>query len=241
MNIAVLFAGGVGSRMHSRELPKQFLEIHGKPIIVRTTELFQRHELIDAIVVVSVAEWLDHCRKLLGAYGLDKVQAIVPGGVTGQDSIYQGLVAAKKVADSERAVVLIHDGVRPLIREQTITDNIESVRNYGSAVTVVRAKETILSVDESGSIEDIPSRDSIQLARAPQSFWLNEILAAQEWARGRGEHGYIDSASLMRAFGHALHTVVGPDENMKITTPGDFFAMQAILNARENEQIFGLE
>ena len=105
----------------------------------------------------------------------------------------------------------------------------------------MRAKETILSVGDSGDIEEIPPRDSIQLARAPQSFWLDDVLDAQEWARAQGRHDFIDSASLMQAKGNALHTVVGPDENMKITTPGDFFAMQAILNARENEQIYGLE
>lgn len=241
MNIAVLFAGGVGSRMRSKDVPKQFLEIHGKPIIVRTAELFQNHSSIDAIVVVCVQDWIDHCSSLLRDFGIAKLSAVVEGGETGQDSIYQGLLAAKRVAGDANAVVLIHDGVRPLIKAETITDNIESVERYGSAITVVRAKETILSVGDSGDIEEIPPRDSIQLARAPQSFWLDDVLDAQEWARAQGRHDFIDSASLMKAKGNVLHTVVGPDENMKITTPGDFFAMQAILNARENEQIYGLE
>lgn len=241
MNVAVLFAGGVGKRMRSKDLPKQFLEIHGKPIIVRTAELFQNHERIDAIVVVCVKEWIGRCRTLLEEHGVDKVCAVVAGGETGQDSIYCGLVAAKEKTDPERSIVLIHDGVRPLIKEQTITDNIDAVERYGSAITVVKARETILSVSNEGSIEAIPPRDSIQLARAPQSFWLDEILAAHDWAREKDDHSFVDSASLMKAYGCDLHTVIGPDENMKITTPGDFFAMQAILNARENEQIFGLE
>lgn len=241
MNIAVLFAGGVGSRMRSKDVPKQFLEIHGIPIIVRTAELFQKHSGIDSIVVVCVNEWIDYCSKLLQDYGISKLATVVAGGETGQDSIYQGLVAAKRIAGEENAIVLIHDGVRPLIKGQTITDNIESVTRYGSAITVVRAKETILAVGNLGEIKEIPPRDSMQLARAPQSFWLDEVLDAQEWARAQGRHDFIDSASLMQARGHVLHTVIGPDENMKITTPGDFFAMQAILNARENEQIYGLE
>lgn len=241
MNIAVLFAGGVGSRMRSKDVPKQFLEIHGKPIIVRTAKLFQDHADIDSIVVVCVRDWIERCSELLRAYGISKLAEVVAGGDTGQDSIYQGLLAAQDIADGRRTLVLIHDGVRPLIKEETITDNIRSVERYGSAITVVQAKETILSVGGSGDIKKIPPRDSIQLARAPQSFWLDEVLEAQEWARSQGRHDFIDSASLMQERGHVLHTVVGPDENMKITTPGDFFAMQAILNARENEQIYGLE
>lgn len=239
MNIAVIFAGGVGSRMRSRELPKQFLSVHGTPIIVATVQHFQNHPMVDAIVVASVAEWIGHCKKLLAEAGMDKVAAVVEGGDTGQESIYRGLCAAERLAGGEKSVVLIHDGVRPLINADVITENIESVHSYGSAVTCVRAKETVLVMGTRG-VERIPDRSQLLIARAPQSFWLDEILLAHREAITAGRNNFIDSASLMLDHGYALATVIGPEENIKVTTPNDFFSLQAILNARENEQIYGI-
>ncbi len=241
MNIAVLFAGGVGSRMHSKDLPKQFLEIHGKPIIVHTAELFQQHEDIDAIVVACHPDWIEYCEALLARYGLSKVRSVVPGGVTGQLSIYAGLCAAEQLADGERSIVLIHDGVRPLITQRTISDNIASVKEHGSAITSVKVKETVLEVDDDEKISSVPDRSQTRLARAPQSFWLDEIIAAHHRALAEGRSDFIDSASMMMAYGHSLYLVEGPDENIKITTPDDFFSMRAILDARENRQIYGIE
>lgn len=241
MNVAVLFAGGVGSRMHSKDLPKQFLEIHGKPIIVHTAELFQAHPDIDALVVASHPDWIEYCAGLFAKYGIDKVSAVVAGGKTGQLSIYAGLCAAEEVADGERSIALIHDGVRPLITAQTITDNIASVRMYGSAITSVKVKETVLEVDSREMITNMPSRAMSRLARAPQSFWLDEILTAHRRALSEGRTDFVDSASMMMEYGHALHLVEGPEENIKITTPDDFFSMRAILDVRENRQIYGLD
>lgn len=241
MNIAVLFAGGMGTRMHSRDLPKQFLEIHGKPIIVHTAEVFQKHPDVDAIVVSSHPDWIEYCSNLLSRYGMDKVKMVVPGGETGQLSIYAGLCAAEEVAEGERSVALIHDGVRPLITAQTISDNIASVERYGSAITSVRVKETVLEVDEGEVVKNVPPRAMSRLARAPQSFWLDEILAAHRRALSEGRTDFIDSASMMMEYGHSLHLVEGPEENIKITTPDDFFSMRAILDARENRQIYGID
>lgn len=137
MNIAIIFAGGVGTRMRSKDLPKQFLRIHGEPIIVRTVRHFQLHPMVDAIVVVSGIDWLDYCLTLLEDHGMSKVVAVVPGGATGQESIFHGLLEAEKIAGGERSVVLVHDGVRPLINAQVISDNIEAVRKTGSAITCV--------------------------------------------------------------------------------------------------------
>ena len=240
MNIAVIFAGGRGSRMRSRDIPKQFLEIHGTPIIARTVGIFQQHPLIDYIVIVCVKEWINFCRQLLDKYRLTKVYSIEDGGETGQDSIYHGLVAAETISKGEKSIVLIHDGVRPLINERTITDNINAVKNYGSAITSVLAKETVLKIGKDMMVQQIPSRASLRLARAPQSFWLKDILEAHRMAIAEGKHNYIDSASMMFDRGFKLYPVEGPCENIKITTPEDFFALQAILNARENAQIYGI-
>ena len=154
MNIAVIFAGGVGSRMHSKERPKQFLEMYNKPIIIHTLEYFQNHPMIDAIVVVCIESWIPYLKELLYKFRIGKVKAVVPGGETGQLSIFHGLKAAKEIAENKRAIVLIHDGVRPLITEKLITDNIESVKMYGSAITSAKVKETILVVDEKDSSID---------------------------------------------------------------------------------------
>ena len=242
MNIAVIFAGGVGSRMHSKERPKQFLEMYNKPIIIHTLEHFQNHPMIDAIVVVCIESWISYLNELLYKFRIEKVKKVVPGGETGQLSIYHGLKAAKKVANEEKAVVLIHDGVRPLITEKLITNNIEAVRRYGSAITTAKVKETILVVNEQdSSIDYVPSRNNSRVAKAPQSFWLDEILSAQEKALAKGERDWIDSCTLMQEYGFKMHLIDGPSQNIKITTPEDFYTMRAILEAKENEQIYGFE
>lgn len=241
MNIAVIFAGGVGTRMNSKEKPKQFLEVYHKPIIVHTLDVFEKHELIDAIVIACKEEWIEYLEDLIKKYHIDKVKKIVPGGETGQKSIYNGLLAAKSVCDEqneENAVVLIHDGVRPIIDEETITLNIQSVEKNGSAITTGRVTETLLVIDEkSSAIENVPDRSASRLAKAPQSFFLNDILKYHEKARAEGRFDFIDSCTLMSHYGFKLTLVDGPINNIKVTTPLDFYLMRAMFEAKENEQL----
>ena len=242
MNIAVIFAGGVGSRMHSVEKPKQFLEMYNKPIIIHTLELFDANAQIDAIVVACIEEWIPCLNKMLEKFQIKKVVKVVPGGETGQLSIFNGLKAAKEYAGQENAVVLIHDGVRPLIRQETIDDNIRSVLENGSAITTAVVKETILVVDSNtGEIGDVPDRDCSRVAKAPQSFWIDDILEAHNMACIEGKYDYIDSCTMMKRYGYKLHLIDGPEENIKITTPQDFYVMRAILEAKENAQIYGMD
>ena len=165
------------------------------------------------------------------------MKAIVPGGDTGQDSIYNGLETAKDLFTMDCSI-LIHDGVRPLINEKTITDNVESVLNYGSCITCIPATETFIVCNLEGLI-DIPSRKDSLIARAPQSFLLQDILSAHRRAQSEGRHDFIDSCSMMNYYGYKLHTIVGPVENIKITTPTDFFIFRALVDVHENQQIFG--
>ena len=240
MNIAAIFAGGVGTRMHTKELPKQFLKIHDKPIIIRTLELFEENPEIDMIVIACVENWIGYLNKLISKYNLRKVQRIVKGGKSGQESIYNILKAAEELGDRDKDIVLIHDGVRPLITQKTISDNITSVKKNGSAITSVKVKETVLIVDNDESITEVPDRATSRLARAPQSFYLDDILSAHEKAISENKFDFIDSCSMLQYYGKKLYLVDGPQENIKITTPDDFYTMRALLDAKENAQIYGI-
>ena len=239
MNIAVIFAGGVGKRMNSKTKPKQFLELHGKPILVYTLERFQEHKQIDGIVLVCLEEWHDYCKVLLENYHLTKVVAVVPGGETGQQSIYNGLHKASELYPAD-SIVLVHDGVRPLINEETITRAIDCVKKNGSAITTSPVVETVTLCGEDEKITDIVDRSKCRVAKAPQCFYLGEIMEAHHKAQAEGLTDFIDSASLMRHYGHALFMVPGSTENIKITMPTDFYIFRAIIDAQESSQIFGI-
>ena len=237
-NIAIIFAGGTGKRMNTKSKPKQFLELHGKPIIVYTLEEFQNHPEIEGIVLVTLESWIGYCKDLIDRFRLSKVKAVVAGADSALSSQRNGLLKAQELFPKD-SIVLIHDGVRPLIDEDIISKNIESVKKYGSAITVTPAIETITIKTETGEIGQIIERSKVEMARAPQSFWIKDILEAHRQADLEGLD-FIDSASMMRHFGHSLFSVQGPPENIKITTPNDFYTFRALVDARENSQIFGL-
>lgn len=248
MNIGVIFAGGVGTRMHSKELPKQFLEIHNEPIIIRTIRYFEENDNIDAVVVACVADWIDYLNDLIAKYHLTKVKKVVPGGETGQLSIYNGLKAAKEVEGELRTercpsddmvptVVLIHDGVRPMISSELLDQNIASVREYGSCITAGVVTETIVQIDDDHTMVMVPDRAHSRVAKAPQSFYLDDILGSHERALGEGITTFIDSCTMMQHYGYKLHMIDGPYENIKITTPEDFYTMRAILQVKEDRQL----
>ena len=230
---ALIFAGGTGKRMNTKTLPKQFLELHGKPIIIHTIEHFESHPEIKDIVVVCVDGWLDYCRDLLARFNIKKVSQVVPGGETGQMSIFNGLEALQEKYQGNDDYVLIHDGVRPLIDGETISKNIESVKKYGTAITVKPVIETVVQVDEDNIINNVIERSTCQTAVAPQSFVLSEIYSLHMRAQAEKLFDMTDSATLARYFGLPLHTVMGGSENIKITTPSDFYIFRAIYEARE--------
>lgn len=236
-NIAIIFAGGSGKRMNTVSRPKQFLELRGKPIIIYTLEQFDTHPDIDGIVVVCIESWIPFLRKQLRKFEITKVVDIVPGGETGQNSIYNGLISASSYYP-EDSCVLIHDGVRPLITQQTITDNIDKVKECGNCITCIPATETFVVKKENDSLS-IPSRVDSLIARAPQSFILKDILAAHKKAKAECKQDFIDSCTMMSYYGHHMHTIIGPMENIKITTPTDFFIFRAMVEVHENQQIFG--
>lgn len=240
MNQAIIFAGGTGQRMSNKGLPKQFLKINNKPILIHTLEYFQKHEEIDQIILVSLPDWKEYTLTLLEQYNITKVLAIVDGGSTGQESIYHGLQRAIEEGNPTD-IVLLHDGVRPLINNQLITDCIESVKEKGSAITVAPAHETIFIKSKyTDQVGDILDRNHCLVAKAPQCFYLGDILSAHKQAAAENKDYFIDSATMMQHYGHPLFTVEGPIDNIKITTPIDLYTFKALLEARENMQIMGM-
>lgn len=234
---ALIFAGGVGKRMGKNRTYKQFLTAQGKPIIVHTIEHFQKSKLVDTITVVCVKDCIDFMKSLIDLYGLSKIKSVIPGGRTGQESIYLGLCEIRaNYAAGTNDIVLIHDGVRPLISEEIIERNVQTVKEYGSCVTVCKATESIVTVGQNSNIETFVDRNISYLGRAPQSFYLKDIMELHERARVEGKQDFVDSAMMMKYYQKELKTVVGPDYNIKITTMMDYYLFKAILDARENEQ-----
>ncbi|MCI8461869.1 MAG: 2-C-methyl-D-erythritol 4-phosphate cytidylyltransferase [Lachnospiraceae bacterium] len=238
MQTALIFAGGTGRRMNARSKPKQFLELHGKPIIIYTLEHFEYHEEIHNIAVVCIEGWIKELEGLLKRYGITKVKTIVPGGETGHDSIYFGLRSMQEFS-REDDIVLIHDGVRPLISQELITENIEAVRRYGSAITCEAARESVVCSIDGENISNVPPRAQMYTAKAPQSFRFGEILRLYE--RASEDHvRSIDSSHLCSLYHKPMHLVTSTKNNIKITEPADFYIYRAIYEAVEGQQIFGI-
>ncbi len=235
MNIAVLFAGGVGARMGG-DIPKQFLEWNGKTILIQTIEAFEKHDMIDGIMLACKTEWIDFTSKLIEKAGIKKVIDIVPGGSTALDSQYNALKRIRELYSNDNPIVLIHDGVRPLVDANTITNCILCTENKGNAITVTQAIETVIRIGKNNKIVQILDRNDCRMAKAPQAFRLNDILNAHEKSIKEGNHAYIDSASMMIAQGVELYTVLGKPENIKITTPSDYYMYYGIVNSNNQSE-----
>lgn len=238
MNTALIFAGGAGQRMNSRAKPKQFLELHGKPIILYTLDHFEKHPEINDIIVVCLADWISELKILLRRYDFEKVTQIVPGGNTGHESIYNGLKTLKGICKDDD-IVLIHDGVRPLITEELISLNIAKVCECGTAITVEPALESVVSSMDGNMIDSVPNRNNMYVAKAPQSFRYGMIWNIYQKAKADGLLT-IDSAHLLSIYGVEMHTVISTPNNMKVTAPADYYIFRALYEAIENRQIFGI-
>jgi 2-C-methyl-D-erythritol 4-phosphate cytidylyltransferase len=238
MTYALIFAGGTGYGMGPGSKPKQFLELYGKPVIVYTLEHFENHKDIDEIVVVCIESHIIELQRLLDRFGITKVSLIVPGGKTGHDSIYNGLAALKKKA-ADDDIVLIHDGVRPLITEELITDNIEAVRKYGAAITVEPARESVVQSNDWSKIGDVTNRNQVYIAKAPQSFYYKLIVDAYERANEENRKT-VDSAQLCSLYDIPMYMIRSTKNNIKISVPEDYYMFKALYEATENQQIFGI-
>lgn len=231
--IALIFAGGTGTRM-GKEIPKQFLEIGKKTIIIRTIEVFEKCDDIDEIYVSCIEDWIDYLKELLEKANIKKVVKIVPGGKTGQLSIFNGLKAAYENNENEDdAIILIHDGVRPFIDEDLIKRNINCVIENGCAISCAPAIETILLTDKNGEITTITDRNYSKLARAPQSFYLHKIYDLHLKALADGIDNFIDNCTMMNYYNKRLYMVETSSDNIKITTPKDYYIAKCIFEKED--------
>ncbi len=232
MNYVVIFAGGVGSRMGSKT-PKQFLEVKEKPIIIHTIEKFNKHSLINGIIVVCKEEYIDYCKSLVSKFNVEKVIDVIRGGDTGQLSIYNGInfLYRKVSKNPDDDIVLVHDGVRPIISENLISRSIECTKKNGNSIAVSKAVETIIKVDLCGNIMEIADRSVCRNAKAPQCFYLADLWEIHRKALKDGRIDMIDSATLMSKYGYKLYTTECNAENIKITTPIDYYMFKGMYEA----------
>ena len=232
MNYAVIFAGGVGSRMTNSNIPKQFIEIKGKPILIHTIMAFEKSNDIDGISVVCLESWIPKLHEYIDKFAIKKVKWISSGAATGQQSIYNGLKAIYDSSeDPSEDIVLINDGVRPFVSEKLISDCIITVKKKGSSVTICPVPETVVEVSNMnyGMITSVPIRSKLFLSKAPQGFFLDKIMDAHHKAISENCYDYTNSAELMHHYGYNLYTVLDSPNNIKVTTPIDVYLMNTII------------
>lgn len=239
-NIAIIFAGGSGERMGSG-IPKQFIEVEGKPIIIHTLDLFEDHQMIDDIFIACKADYISKLEKLVARHMISKVRKIVPGGTTGQDSIYQALSAAHEELGPDN-IVLIHDGVRPCVTPDTIEKNIEAMKEFGSAVTCNKFFETPVTSADGKIVESMADRGTTYTVQAPQTFKLGDVIEEHLKVRAVNPNyeGIIDTCTLMHKAGKEIHLVEGNRGNIKVTTPEDLFIFKGMRDYQGSRQALGL-
>lgn len=242
MNYAIILAGGTGQRMRQSGMPKQFLDVYGKPIIIYTLEAFQRNALIDKIIIPCNASWVTYLRNLVDRYQITKVKYIVEGGKDRNGSILAGLNAVTGSL-SENDVIVIHDGVRPLIQQETIDKNIEVAKRYGNAMTVRTNIETVVVTEEAfARWEDFKNRNITYTLTAPQSFQAGELLSVLKEAEALDDGGMplLDVSLMYARLGKQVYMVVEEGNNLKITTPEDYYYLKSYFELQESKHILGV-
>ena len=232
MNVALILAGGSGTRTE-QSVPKQFLCIYEKPIIIYTLEAFQKHPDIDAIIVSCISGWHDVLKGYAAAAGISKLKWVVDGGENGQSSARKALTALEKVCQSDD-IVVIHDAVRPMIDDEIITDCIEKAMEYGSGLSAVRCQETIMKTDNGESGNDGIDRNDIMRVQTPQAYQYGKALWAHKEALNRGITNSVYTNTLMLELGEELHFSHGSNKNIKITTLEDIDMFKAMYTTKRD-------
>ena len=237
MNVAIVIAGGSGHRM-GQDIPKQFINVYDKPIIIYTLEGFQKHPQIDAIEVVCIDGWHDVLKAYAKQFGITKLKWIVSGGKTGQESIRKGVYHLEgTVGDDD--VIIIHDGIRPLVEETVLTDVILKCNIYGNAVTSLPYNEQIFVVDDDISTVKYIPRETLRRVSTPQAYKFGKLDKAyhEAFEKEIGIYGSSYTNTMMVELGERLYFAAGSDKNIKLTTVDDIELFKALLRTKSDSWI----
>lgn len=236
MNIALLTAAGTGTRTR-QDIPKQFLHINNKPVIIYTLEAFQQHPGIDKICVVILKGWKEILWAYARQFNITKLEYVVEGGVSGQESIYNGLMEISQNETVEENVIMIHDGNRPMVEQEIITDSLVKFRKSGSAVAVIPCTEVVFRAKEGDTSNVSIPREELWRTQTPHTYCLKDLLEAHKDAKERGITDTAATCLLMEKLGKASYFSKGSEKNLKITTLEDIEIFKALLNAKNDEWI----
>ncbi len=234
MVVALLTAAGTGTRM-GQDIPKQFMHVENKPLIIHTMEAFQNHPGVDAIIVVTLPSWIDVLKAYASQFNITKLRWVVPGGATGQESICNGLNALRsELTDDD--IVIVHDGNRCLVSSEIISDSLATFKQYGSAVAAIPCVEAVFRSEDGGvsSTISIP-REQLLRTQTPHTYTLGKLLWAHEEAKKRGIANTAASCTLMQALGETVYFSKGSEENLKITTVDDLMIFKALLKTHKDD------
>lgn len=230
-NYVILLAGGVGKRMGA-EIPKQFLKVNGKPIIIYSIEVFQRNPQIEKIVVVCVKDWIDYLDKLIKKYSLTKVEWIVEGGATGHDSIRNGVFFLKDKINLDDYIV-VHDAVRPILPQKVLDEVIRVAHEKGNASSSIRCHPPIVYTDDFESGVTDVDREHVMLTASPQVFKYILALKCYEAAEKDNRHDFTFTSSLLIHYGERVYFAKGTTCNIKVTQKEDLALFSALLSLPE--------
>ncbi len=231
MNIALIIAGGTGARMR-QEIPKQFLNVNDKPVVVYTLEAFQSHPDIDKIGVVCVDGWHDILKAYARQYKINKLDWVISGGENGQSSIRNGVFEAERRYAGDD-IILVHDAIRPMVSHEIISDCIVQCKKHGSAVVVTPCNTVVLRRTTGESSGEVVPRDQLAVTQTPQAFPVGKLADAHRRALERGITNAIASCSMMVELGETVHFSIGAETNIKLTTPDDLKIFKALLALRD--------
>jgi len=232
-NIGLVIAGGSGNRMH-QDIPKQFITVHERPVIVYTLEAFQNHPEIDAIAVVCIEGWEQVLWAYAKQFNITKLKYVVPGGKNGQDSIRNGVYELEKHYDKDD-IVLIHDAIRPMVSAEIISDCINKTRKYGDAITVIPCAEAMMQTEDGMVSTGSYPRDNLKRTQTPQGFRLGKICDLHRRALEAGITNSVASCTLMIEMGEQVHFSAGSEKNIKLTTVEDIDIFKALLKAKRSD------
>ena len=237
MNIALIIAGGSGNRMH-QDIPKQFLTINEKPVVIYTLEAFEKHPEINVIAVVCIAGWDQVLWAYAKQFNISKLKHVIPGGAQGQDSIRNGIFELEKHYSPDD-IVIIHDAIRPMVSAEIISDNIRVAKQYGNAITVIPCAEAMLETNDGlKSISSYP-RNNLKRTQTPQAFHLKDICALHRKALEAGITNSVASCTLLVELGQEVFFSVGSEKNIKLTTLEDIDIFKALLEAKRSTWLKG--